>query len=62
MVEQLTLGNARESNIHGMYMGAFPLENAFGFRIEGLISHEFFRHCAVSLDFENMRYSLKRKE
>jgi hypothetical protein len=61
-VEELTLGNAKEHNIHGMYVGAFPLENAFGFRIGGLISHGFFRHYALSLDFERMKYFLKRKE
>ncbi len=62
MVEKLTLGNAKEYNVNGVYMGAFPLENAFGFHIGGLISHEYFRHYTLSLDFERMRYFLKRKE
>jgi predicted aspartyl protease len=62
VVKELTLGNAKEYSVHGVYMGAFPLENAFGFRIGGLISHGFFRHYALSLDFERMRYFLKRKE
>lgn len=62
-VEELTLGDARERNIQGVY-GAFPpqLENAFGFRIGGLISHEFFRPYALTLDFTGMRYFLERKE
>jgi len=60
-VEELTLGEARERNIQGVY-GAFPpqLENAFGFRIGGLISHGFFRPYALTLDFTGMRYYLTR--
>jgi hypothetical protein len=56
------VGNAKEHNIQGMNTGPFPLENAFGFHIGGLVSHEFFRHYSLSLDFERMRYFLKRKE
>jgi hypothetical protein len=61
-VEELSLGNAREYNIQGAY-GPFPLqlENAFGFRIGGLISHTFFRPYALTLDFTGMRYLLERK-
>lgn len=61
-VEELTLGDAREHNIPGVY-GPFPphLENAFGFHIGGLISHSFFRPYALTLDFTGMRYFLKRK-
>jgi hypothetical protein len=61
-VDELTLGDARESYIHGAY-GAFPpqIEHAFGFHIGGLISHEFFRSYALTLDFSGMRYLLERK-
>lgn len=61
-LNELTLGNARERNLHGA-MGAFPpqLEYAFGFHIGGLISHDFFRPYALTLDFANMRYVLDRK-
>jgi tetratricopeptide (TPR) repeat protein len=62
VVDELTLENAKEHGAHGVYIGAFPLENAFGFRIGGLISHGFFRHYSLSLDFAGMRYFLKRKE
>jgi len=62
VAEELTLGKASEQNIHGSYMGAFPLENALGFHIGGLISHEFFRHFALTMDFTGMRYYLKRTE
>ncbi len=61
-VGELTLGDAREHNIQGVY-GPFPpqLEKAFGFRIGGLISHTFFRPYAFTLDFTSMRYFLERK-
>ncbi len=60
-VDELTLGNACEHSIHGAY-GAFPpqIELAFGFHIGGLISHEFFRPYALTLDFTGMRYFLER--
>ena len=61
-IEELTLGEAQEHNLHGV-IGAFPpqLEEAFGFHIGGLISHEFFRPYAVTLDFSRMHYLLQRK-
>lgn len=62
MVEELTLGDAKAYNIQG-YTGAFPssFENAFGFRIGGLISHGFFRQYALTFDFTGMRLLLKKK-
>jgi hypothetical protein len=62
VVEELTLGDAKEHSVRGLYTGAFPLENAFRFRIGGLISHGFFRSYALTLDFFGMRYFLERKE
>ncbi|MDZ7291674.1 MAG: hypothetical protein ONB42_17210 [candidate division KSB1 bacterium] len=61
VVEELTLGDAKEHNIKGWYMGAFPLGNAFGLRIGGLISHGFFRQYALTFDFTGMRLLLKMK-
>jgi hypothetical protein len=60
-IDELTLGDALERNIHGV-TGAFPpqIENAFGFHIGGLISHEFFRPYALTLDFTRMHFILKR--
>lgn len=60
MVEELGLGEAKEKNIIGVFTGVFPLERAFGFRIGGLISHGFFRHYALTLDYMKMRLILKR--
>jgi len=62
VVEELTFGSAREHNVQGVYAGVFPFENAFGFRVGGLISHRFFRPYALTLDFTSMRYFLERKE
>lgn len=62
VVDELTLGAAKASKIVGL-AGAFPptLENTFGFRIGGLISHTFFRPYAVTFDFTGMRLVLKKK-
>ncbi|HEY6768564.1 MAG TPA: hypothetical protein VI386_27715, partial [Candidatus Sulfotelmatobacter sp.] len=63
MVDHLFLGDARGEKIKGM-TGIFPpsLENAFGFRIAGLISHQFFRPYAVTFDFTAMRLFLEGNE
>lgn len=63
VVDELTLGAAKESKIVGL-AGAFPptLENTFGFRLGGLISHSFFRPYSVTFDFTGMRLVLKKKE
>jgi len=63
VVDELTLGDAREYNIRGLYTpGHFPIENLFGFRIGGIISHGFFKQYALTLDFNNMNVLLKSKE
>jgi hypothetical protein len=61
VVEDLALGGATERNISGA-AGMFPpqTEYQFGFRIGGLISHQFFRPYTVTLDFSNMRLLLRR--
>jgi predicted aspartyl protease len=59
-VKQLALGDAREHNVAGLFTGSFPLEKAMGFRIGGIVSHGFFRHYTVTLDFSRMRLILKR--
>jgi hypothetical protein len=53
------LGEARQQNVAGI-AGAFPagMEHAYGFRIAGLVAHQFFRPYAVTLDFSSMRLFL----
>jgi predicted aspartyl protease len=60
VVGQLTLGDAKEHNIQGSYMGQRK-KSPFGFHSGGLISHEFFRPYAVTFDFVGMRFFLKKK-
>jgi predicted aspartyl protease len=61
MANELALGIVKEQNIPSAYLhGMSFLETAFGFHIGGLISHAFFKHYALTMDFSNMRYYLKR--
>jgi hypothetical protein len=55
-------GREPEMDAQGLFAGPFPLENTFGFRIGGLISHGFFRPYAVAFDFNGMRLLLKRQQ
>ena len=59
VVSDLYLGEARQQNVAGI-AGAFPagFEHAYGFRIAGLIAHQFFRSYAVTFDFTGMRLYL----
>ena len=64
MVDELTLGDAREKNVMGIF-GAFDgtdLEHKFGFRIGGIISHGFFRPYKLTFDFSSMNLILQRGE
>jgi hypothetical protein len=60
-VRRVTLGPAEASQLLGFF-GVFPptLERAFGFRIDGIVSHSFLRAWAVTLDFERMRLVLAK--
>jgi hypothetical protein len=59
VANNLYLGEARQQNVNGV-AGAFPagLERAFGFRIGGMVAHQFFRAYAVTFDFTGMRIFL----
>jgi hypothetical protein len=56
-IDSLCLGDLCVKKLHGEF-GAFPkpIENSFGFKISGLISHEFFRNYSLTIDFESMKY------
>jgi len=60
VVEQLSFGEALKKNVRGLFTGGFPVEEALGFHIGGLISHGFFRPFALTFDFTRMRLYLKR--
>ncbi len=54
----LSLGPTQARGVRGAFTGSFPLETQFGFRIGGLVAHEFFVPHALTLDFTRMRYAL----
>jgi len=58
-VHQLSFGDIKEQNVGGLYDGPFPWENMFGFHLAGMVSHDFFKPYAVSLDFQNMEIFLQ---
>lgn len=60
-VDALTLGEAHATGVAG-FAGVFPppLENLVGFRIAGLISHDFFRPYALTFNFRDMKLLLRK--
>jgi predicted aspartyl protease len=60
-LKELSLGEASEKNVRGWFEGPFPWEYSFGFRLAGMVGHEFFRPYAVTFDFDGMRIILERK-
>ncbi len=61
-IDELALSGARERNLKGFF-GPFPmsLEYSLGFRVGGIISHQFFRPYALTFDFTGMRLFLKKQ-
>lgn len=59
--DSVSVGPLVERSIPAIF-GAFPpsLETSSGFRLAGIISHEFFKHYAVTVDFTGMRFFLAR--
>lgn len=61
VVDRLAVGEAVVRGVTG-FLGVFPpgLEHRFGFRIAGILSHQFFRPFAVTFDFDQMTLTLQR--
>jgi predicted aspartyl protease len=61
VIEELSLGTVTKNQVRAFY-GPFPdsLENNLGFRIGGLISHDFFKSHALTFDFTGMRLFLTK--
>lgn len=55
----LSLGARCRQNLLGMVLKDFPLEVQFGFRIAGLVAHDFFRNAVLTLDFGAMHLLLE---
>jgi hypothetical protein len=60
-VHKLSFGDIKEENVQGVYDGPFPWENTFGFRLAGMVGHDFFKPYAVTFDFRNMQIFLHGK-
>ncbi len=60
--DRVSLGPVTRTNISGVF-GVFPasLENVDGLHIAALISHQFFRQSALTLDFERMQLRLAER-
>ncbi len=60
VVKTLSLGPAVGHDIQGLSTGPLPVEDVFGFRLNGLISHGFFRPVALTLDFSKMQLRMQK--
>ncbi|MHA1126931.1 MAG: aspartyl protease family protein [Candidatus Heimdallarchaeota archaeon] len=58
VVKELAFGDAVEKNINGVFTENFPIEYKVGFRIGGIISHQFFKPYTLTFDFLKMRFIL----
>jgi tetratricopeptide (TPR) repeat protein len=58
-LRRLSFGDLQEENVAGLYDGPFPWENTFGFRLAGMVGHDFFKPYAVTFDFETMQLFLQ---
>jgi predicted aspartyl protease/Tfp pilus assembly protein PilF len=60
ILDKLALGGDEERNVRGLYEGPFPWAETFGFRLYGMVGHEFFRPSRVTFDFDGMRITLRK--
>ena len=58
-VETICLDTLCVRNVHGEF-GVFPsqLEYGLGFKIDGMVSHEYFKGFSLTIDFKEMKYIL----
>jgi len=59
LLDRVCLGSVCRRDMAGMLIESFPLEVQFGFRITGLLAHDFFRGCRLTLDFGSMSLALQ---
>ena len=59
-VRHLSFGDIQGNNVAGLYNGPFPWENTFGFRLAGMVGHDFFKPYAMTFDFQNMQMLLEK--
>ncbi len=56
----VTIGNLTLHDLPGVFVPSGGLEGVFPFAVAGRVSHEFFRHMAVTFDFSAMLLVLAR--
>jgi len=61
VVDEITLGDAREEDVIGFFGVTPNLGERFGYEIGGIISHGFFRPYRLTFDFTTMNLLLKRE-
>jgi hypothetical protein len=54
VVQQLSFGNIRETNVTGVFDGAYPWEHSLGFFLAGSVGHDFVAPYSVTFDFSRM--------
>lgn len=60
-VDTLTLGDVQAEQVPGLFIGNFTeVEQACGFRIGGMLAHQFFEDSALTFDFTGMRLFLNK--
>jgi hypothetical protein len=60
-VPTVRVGDSLERDVRGFYQpGPSPLD-LFPFALLGAVSHDFFRHRALTIDFTSMRVSIARR-
>jgi tetratricopeptide (TPR) repeat protein len=55
----VTIGNFTLHDLPGIYVPSGGLDGVFPFAVAGRISHKFFRHTALTLDFSTMTLVLE---
>ncbi len=60
VVPELSLGPVTAHDVAGVFDGEFPIPKMLGFRVDGLVSHTFFKPYAVTFDFDRMELCLQR--
>jgi len=60
VLDSLSLGAAQQQKVKGYFEGPFPWEMNYGFRLVGMVGHEFLRHYVVTFDYDRMRITLRK--
>lgn len=60
-LKELSLAGATQYNVRGWCQSSFPWEHSLGFRLGGMIGHDFLKAYAVTFDFDGMRIILEPK-